>query len=367
MKDTSEKFRSLIRINSASKVIMVIDFKKIHQYLVAVANGSINHSQLTDLVKISRLIVQSYLINYRSNVMNLIKRNGITLTDLAYDCIADAFGRNKELKFYAVNQFINSLQEDVKLVQPFNLFIAFKSYLIKIANAQISKLYAQTDPIGAKILRNIKDKVKESDKLCIKKDLRGLKIEVKNFVDGNNSTDFPIEQLLIEAKRNNRILTTSELLEHIYSNLQNQSEYKKSVYLFDIVLLFKNYFNSEYEFNYEYSEEKLNSKIDGNCFEEYEMQNLKQKVENFIKEKIMVNYFLKGKLNKVEAEAIYLTIKDIICDWCTGFFSNNSIYEYFNSHFILSHDLYLKKYRTKIEYLVKLARDEFANFMVKEI
>jgi hypothetical protein len=228
-------------------------------------------------------------------------------------------------------------------------------------------LYAQTDPIGAKILRNIKDKVKESDKLCIKKDLRGLKIEVKNFVDGNNSTDFPIEQLLIEAKRNNRILTTSELLEHIYSNLQNQSEYKKSVYLFDIVLLFKNYFNSEYEFNYEYSEEKLNSKIDGNCFEEYEMQNLKQKVENFIKEKIMVNYFLKGKLNKVEAEAIYLTIKDIICDWCTGFFSNNSIYEYFNSHFILSHDLYLKKYRTKIEYLVKLARDEFANFMVKEI
>jgi len=299
--------------------------------------------------------------------MQLINRNGITIIDLAYDCIADAFGRNKELKFYSINQFINSLRDSVEIIEPANLFLAYKSYLIKIANAQLSKLYAQTDPIGAKILRNIKETVGQSNKLRITRDLKGLKIELKNYERGNHHPDFPIGQLLLNIERNNRTLQTSELLKHIYNTLEKQSEFKKSVYLFDVVLLFKNYFNSEYNYDYEIDESSLLSKIDGDCFEEYEIQNLRQKVEYFIKEKIMINYFLKGKLNKVEAEAIFFTMNDIICDWCSGIISKNSIYEYLKNHFSISHELYLKNYRTKIEYLVKLAREEFANYMLQEL
>jgi len=207
----------------------------------------------------------------------------------------------------------------------------------------------------------------QSNKLNITRDLKGLKIEVKNYERKNNNPDFPIEQLLLNVERNNGTLHTSELLQHIYNTLENQSEFKKSVYLFDVVLLFKKYFNSEYNYDYEIDESSLLSKIDGDCFEEYEIQNLRQKVEYFIKEKIMINYFLKGKLNKVEAEAIFFTMNDIICDWCSGIISKNSIYEYLKNHFSISHELYLKNYRTKIEYLVKLAREEFANYMLQEL
>lgn len=346
---------------------MFVDLKKIHQLLNSAADESISHSQLTELVKISRLIIHSYLTNYRSNVINLINRNGITITDLAYDCIAEVLRRNKELKFYAINQFANSLKENIRLIEPVNLFLAYKSHIIKIANAQLSKLYAQTDPIGAKILRNIRDSVHQSEKLRIVKDLRGLRIEVANTDAENHKKDFPINQFLLNIEINNRTLNTSDLLEHIYSNLQNQTEFKRSVYLFDIVTLFKNYFGAEHVYDYEVNEETLISKINGNCFEEYEIQNLKQKVELFIKEKIMVNYFLKGKLNKAEAEAIFFSVNDIINDWCSGAIYRSSIYEYFRNHFDISHDLYLKNYRTKIEYLVKLARDEFAFYMIKEL
>ena len=83
-----------------------VDKNKLHE-LIAVFDESISHPQLTELVKISRLIIQSYLINYRSKVLNLITRNGITITDLSYDCIADAFARNGENKFYVIkNSFL---------------------------------------------------------------------------------------------------------------------------------------------------------------------------------------------------------------------------------------------------------------------
>jgi len=42
-------------------------------------------------------------------------------------------------------------------------------------------LYDQTNTIGAKILRNIKDTINNSNQLFISKDLKGLKIEEKNY------------------------------------------------------------------------------------------------------------------------------------------------------------------------------------------
>ena len=91
-----------------------VDKNKLHEFLIAVFDESISHPQLTELVKISRLIIQSYLINYRSKVLNLITRNGITITDLSYDCIADAFARNGENKFYVIKKFISSLDHAIR-------------------------------------------------------------------------------------------------------------------------------------------------------------------------------------------------------------------------------------------------------------
>ncbi|MBS3944574.1 MAG: hypothetical protein KGZ42_03685 [Melioribacter sp.] len=178
---------------------MGIDYKKIHQFLNAIADGTINHFQLAELIKISRLIIQSYLINYRSNIIGMITRNGITITDLAYDCIADAFGRNQVYKFYSLNKFLYSLNTDISCIEKVNLFLAYKSFLIKVTNAQLSKLYSQTDPIGSKILRNIKDAVKEFEELCITKDLHGLKISLKSALNENCKPDFPIEKLSLTS------------------------------------------------------------------------------------------------------------------------------------------------------------------------
>jgi hypothetical protein len=346
---------------------MAIDFNKTYLLLNAVADETINPSQLTELVKISRLIIQSYLINYRSNLIGLITRNGITLNDLSYDCIADAFGRNKDSKFYSLKKFLNSLNHDISRIEKVNLFLAYKSFLIKVTNAQLSKLYSQTDPIGSKILRNIKDAVKEFEGLCITKDLNGLKISLKSSSNENCKPDFPIEKLSLISKGKNRILNTHDLLQNIYDILYEQTEYKKSVSLIDMVSIFKNYFNAHYDYNYEVNEQILLSKFESVDSDVYEILDLKQKVGNFVKEKILINYFLKGKFTKEESEAVFLSLNDIIVDWCSGVITKNTLYDYFNCHYTVTKENYLENIRTKFEYLVKLAREEFANYLLKEI
>ncbi len=312
-------------------------------------------------------MIQSYLINYRSKVLNLIARNGITITDLSYDCIADAFARNGENKFHIIKKFISSLNDNINEIEALNLFFAYKSFLIKVADAQLSKLYSQTDPIGSKILRNIKDVVRRSDKYTIVKSLRGLTLVANNSDELFSKPEFPFEKILTEFNMHGNDPDTNSLLERLRQILINQNEYRRSVLLTDTVLLFKKYFRTEINDFYEINELLLLSPVHNDGFEEFEILQVKQKVENYIKEKILLDYFVKGKINKEEAESIYLAIRDIINDWYFGVETKDFIYNYFTAHHQLEKEEYLKNYRTKVEYLVKLARDEFANYLLKEI
>ena len=343
------------------------DKNKIQECLIAISGNSINHSQLTELVGISRLIIQSYLINYRSKVLNLITRHGITITDLSYDCIADAFARNGENKFHIIKKLISSLNQNIKEIEVLNAFLAYKSFLIKVTDAQLSKLYSQSDPIGSKILRNVKDVVRCLDKFAIVKNLSGLTLVAGSSDELIYKHEFPFEKILAEFSMNDNGSDTNDLLNRLHQILTGQCEYRRSVLLTDVVSLFKKYFSAEINNTYEVNEQLLLSPVLNDGFEEYETTQVKQKVENYIKEKILLDYFVKGKINKEEAESIYLTIQDIINDWYYGVGTKDSIYKYFTDHHQIEKEEYLKNYKTKIEYLVKLARDEFANYLLKEI
>jgi hypothetical protein len=344
-----------------------IDKNKIREYLTAIVDDSIDHIQLTELVKISRTIIQSYLLNYRSKIFNLISRHGISLVDLSYDCIAEAFNRNNENKYCNLKNFISCLNEDINDIEEINLFLAYKSFLIRITESQLSKLYSQMDPIGSKILRNIKDVLRTSDKFNLEKSLLGLSLIITNDQSVNLKPEYPVEKLMVDFEFDGKRPNTVNLLKCLYNILDCQTEFRKSLTLIDVVTLFKKYFNVLSDNKHELDERTLLSSIKNDEYEEMEIQQIKQKVENFVKEKILVNYFLKGKVNKNEAEAIYLTISDIINDWYYGVDTKESIHDYFVSHMYISKQEYLEKYRTKIEYLVKLARDEFADYLLGEI
>ncbi|MBI1939061.1 MAG: hypothetical protein HYS25_13200 [Ignavibacteriales bacterium] len=350
---------------------MGYDFLKIREHITAVSKDTINHSQLTELVKISRLIIRSFIYNYRSNALKLLSNHGITLLDLSYDCIAEAFRRNQENKFFLIKKFISSLKEDIEDINETNLFRAYKSFLIKIASVQLSRLYSQYDPIGAKIIRNIKDAINEaalqkSEKFILKKELCGDILIVKECLPSEVVNEFPLERLEAEFSMDGKKLNVVNMLDQLYKILSEQAEYRKSVLLWDVVVLFKKYYGALYDNNFEINEDLLLSGIKTDGFEEVEIALLKQKIENFIKEKIFLDYLVKSKFNKEEAESVYSTITDIVSDLCSGVNTKETIYDYFSHHYQISKNDYLKNYKTRLEYLVKLVRSELSNYMLNE-
>lgn len=209
---------------------MKIDFNLLKKSLIAVNSDLINHTELNYLIKISRLIIQSYLINYRSNVFNLIYRIGINLNDLSYDCIADAFCRVKDEKYFYLRKFISSLGNNINDIDNKQLYFSYKNFLIKITNTQLAKLYSQSDPIGAKILRNIKDTIKHHNGFYLNQKLGGLNL---TFAEGHNTDDppnyYPIDLLLSNFHISGNGYTIKQLLDNLKQILTDQNEYSKSI------------------------------------------------------------------------------------------------------------------------------------------
>lgn len=208
---------------------MGYDFIKIREYIIAISKDTINHSQLTALVKISRLIIQSFIYNYRSSALKLLDYHGITLSDLANDCIAEAFRRNQEDKYFLIKKFICSLNDDIDKINETNLFRAYKSFLIKVASIQLSKLYSQYDPIGAKIIRNIKDAVNDAalhktEKFILKREPCGDILIVKDCDLHNSVREFPKEKLEAEFSMDGKRLNVVNMIDQLSKVLSEQSE-----------------------------------------------------------------------------------------------------------------------------------------------
>jgi len=79
---------------------MNINFTDLRDGLRKSINNSITEVELTELVKLSRIIIRSYLNNIRQSVTYLCQQQGLTINDLAYECIAEVFARDGDKKFY---------------------------------------------------------------------------------------------------------------------------------------------------------------------------------------------------------------------------------------------------------------------------
>lgn len=340
---------------------MKIDCKKLKELLSCFINGNISHSELTDLVHLSRAIIQSYLGYVKTSITQLCLHQGLTATDLAYDCIAEAFARNEQNKFPQIDNFIGSLHQKLEDIPETDLFLAFKQFLICIADAQLARLYAQADPAGAKIHRNLRDNIKTSNFLQLEKDFRGIVIKPKNVDTLNYRELFPIDEF--ERELSNRLdhqPSTPEFIHELYNILITQETYRRSMTLVEVTQIFKKVFQRDFE------------PIDVESFSvegltEFEIDRIRMQVELALKEKILLTYLAKGKVNRKEAEALFAAISDILEDWCSGEESQPSLFGYLNEHLPMNEEIYESTLRPKMEYLLKIAREEFAARLMKEI
>ncbi len=345
--------------------IVKIDTESLKTSLKILCKDSTNLKEILQLVKLSRIIVCSYLNNIKSSLLYLCELQGITTNDLAYDCIAEIFSKDDSEGFYRLEKFCNSLNDSIEDTSSTDIFLAYKSYLSKVINAQLAKLYSQSDPAGAKILRNIRDAIKKSDYLSIEKTMFGNMIVPKKVDPLLHLPPYPINEFekeyfsiafSIKDNFNEQLVTVNDII-------IEQSEYRRALLLLDVVNLFKNRFYSEYTSH----KGPIESDHSGENLGNLEIEEAEDKVLISLREKIFLKYFTKGKLNKAQAEAVYFALRDIINDWCLNGGCSEAFYSYLRRYIKIDESAYNLKYKAKIEYLTKLAREEFIALMDFEL
>lgn len=299
----------------------------------------------------------------RSSLLILCQQNGLSFTDLAYDCIAEAFVKDSQNEFPILKNFTSSLHARIDILPEHEIFIAYKCFITTIADTQLARLYAQSDPAGAKIHRNIRECAKKSMFFSLSKDSRGSLLKPTGCDVLEHLPQFPREQLeadLLSAVDHQR--TSDKLLEVLYSILVHQEMYRRSVPLNDVVQACKKLFQAGYQ-----PEEQSDFHSEIESLTDFEIETLCTQVEYVLKEKIVLTYLARGKINRKEAEAIFSAFQDMIDDWVEGTGENYSLYEYFSRRLPIDERTYEAQFRPKIEYLLKIVRQEFAARLLREI
>ena len=99
----------------------------------------------------------------------------------------------------------------------------------------------------------------------------------------------------------------------------------------------------------------------------FELQRLRDDVEKSLKEKILMTYVAKGKITNDQARAMFGALQNVMDDWCSGETAADSLFSNFKHHYSISPEAYEEEFRPKMEYLLKIARQEYANRLTKEL
>lgn len=287
----------------------------------------------------------------------------MTITDLAYDCIGEAFARNASGDFTQIRNFINSLASPFPEIADLDLMLAFKSFLIVLAEAQLARLYASLDPAGAKIHRNVSLHAKQGSTLAIRKSVAGLFLSPRHDDSLDTLPPFPSEEL--EKRFLERASTHDSipvLLNALWEVLVRQSEYRRAVRLTDVVQMCKLVYLSHDGIEPEESPPNAADQLSASDIKQMSLQ-----VEGVVKERIFLTYVVRGKLGIREGEALYNALVDYIRDWSAGDGAQKSLQQYLCLHVAVTDEEYESVYRTKLEYMLTIIRDEFQGRMMKEL
>ena len=340
---------------------MKLDLAKLKYLLISLLNDKLSAFEEAELVLLSRAIIESYLKTIRGSLIYLFTLHSDSIRDLAIDCISEAFARDQFNKFTKLEKFAKSLNQSLDDIPTTELFLAYKSFLTRISDIRIARMFGQIDPAGAKIHRNILSCAKKSSLFVIEKDYRGLVLKPETDCL-EEFEEFPYE--LLETELLNRLdsqLTIPKILTVFHNIVTQQNKFRRSVPVTVLVRVVKKIYTNNFE-----------TIQDVEIYDEYDLtdldlENIRSEVEFVIKEKIFFTYLAKGKVNRIEAEAMFNAISDIFDDWCHCETAEFSVIEYLKKYIKINEKIYENNYRSKMEYLLRVAREEFKARLMKDL
>lgn len=364
------------------KVIGCMESGKLVPLVRNICACNYSASELTEFVDISQKIAISYL-----KYLEVIGRNirpkkseGMTeLEDVAIDCIAGLFMRNDKDEFTQLQRYFGPrIQSDIA----FNEMEAssmLRRLIVKKTKQELSRIFRERDPEGAKIIRNIKVAIRSSTDLQsfremgrefifihtnnnICNDDYNDQITNKNDGGNNNSTNHQRqfksaipEKLLYQhfLEKYDPSDSVATMMKKMLNIAESFSEYHHYLAIDVIATIIR-------DVTFQHVREKLSNDVDENSplceLQSKEIEQVNQNIINIIHQKINQQYLRKKKITPEKANIYCRAIVDFVNELTQGK-ETDSNFRYLKRYIPnLSQQEYREKERSIFEYLVKITK-----------
>ncbi len=334
----------------------------IRPFLKAFLHGNPSPRDVNGFVRLCSTIAQSYLRHYRASIVRILRLNGLSLEDLALDAVAEVFSRNEQGSYVHLHEFVAALAPGTLEQDAVGTLVAFKALIARVTGIHLAHAYAQADPAGARIVRNIRETIARRHDLVLSEEFRGATIGVADLPVLDDRPALPTEILasLFRTHAPGNGLIPS-LLDALHAAFAVQSEYRREALLIDTVQIFKQYFADLG------APMGAQEPVTPPALDDVHITLLLREIEHRIQLKILSTYLLSGKISKTEAHALSALVMDAVRDWAHRDGEGRSLGDYARRHLHVSGADYESLWRTKVEYLVRLARTEAADLLLKDL
>ena len=341
---------------------------------------SYSPSELTEFINISQKIAVSYLKYLELNGRNIRSRKseGVNeLEDIAIDCIAGLFIRNDEGEFIQLQRYFGG--EFGADRTPSEMLIAslLRRLIVKKTKQELSRIFKERDPEGAKIIRNIKVAIKNSDKLMtframgrefvyLKKNSSHLNDEKRrhnNRYYENKKSAIPETVLFYHfLKEYSPTDSISSMLDKMMQIVDNLPDYQNYLAIDLISSIIR-------EVTFQHVHEKLSNCTADNSplydLQKKEISQVNQLVIKLIHQKIYDQYLSKNKISFDKADIYCMAITDFVNE-LTHDKETDSNFKYLKRYIPdITQKLYREQERSIFEYLVKVTKKSLRNKLKK--
>lgn len=372
--------------------------KNLSALIKNIYNDTYSHCELLDFVNLSQRIAVSYLKYQEVTGKNIsLDKRGIynNLEDVAMDCIATLFMRDNKNRFPQLRKYFADIIDSSVEMDDKDILIKLRGLIIKKTKQELSRIFRERDPEGAKILRNVRVALKNASDLDSFKEMgREFVHSVLLAVSLDYNPEIILTKMDVTDEQSNgsvrskqdkypnlrrhlpaipeRILRqiflvhyspkdpVSILVRKMLWIVAQQHEYQNFLAI-DVIVNIIRIMNQEMFHERMVNVAESESPLDRLRNKEID-QAVSESIE-YITSKVKQQYVTKNKLRNEKAQIYLNSIKDLVTDLASGK-STESNFSYLIRYLpAMTQRQYRDEERSIFEYLVKLAK----NSLVKKL
>jgi hypothetical protein len=349
------------------------------QLVYSICDGSYNQSGLIQYINLAQKISLSYL-KYQEMLGKRISGDAweadLELADLAMDCIAELFGRDDSGRFPQLKKYYEGKFAEMPFINDAEVLILTRRLIVRKTKQELSRIFRERDPEGAKIVRNIKVAIRTAPDLHLFRELGKefvfhgplVKGEQGGALDEHSAIylrrskppipEEMLHKLFLDNFRSGDSVSIS--IRHLLEAIHSLEEYQNFCGL-DIVVKLVRYVKFDVSRERIAAGESVATPSDD--LESKEMEEYIMVVMNSIWSRLDSQYLRTQKLPAEKAAIYHRALRDVLYDLIQK--RDTSSY-YRNLKFYmpeLTQKEYRQQERSVFEYLAKLAKKEFRKYL----